>query len=523
MRPQAGAGPYHSGGRGVAAAGTGTVATGSQGYAALTRLAVDRVQHRQTVRSEGERAHEGVHHKQTIRGSSMEAARGSSTATHDAAAAYAAAAAYTRPATATASTVRPASAMAERPGSAFAAVAAVTRPASATSAAASAAVVSVARRVDTRRHLGYESRSLMAELDAERRAEADTYLAAAIFKAAAGRPLSGRDKITLRTGMEAVERKRASGQSSSGGDDVPLDSKDGSRGSLADRGQLGARHPIRGVGGGGSGASPAQPGNDLTSADIDNARQEGGILQVDEDFSAIVTKAAEGRHLTEIERARLKAKMIEVERRRRKAAEGDGRGGGGRPSSNAAAGPAAWRFDRAVGDHVKDVRARPDTARRRRYKSACRDVQWICERRKVAKQRLRQVFEADNREAKLLVMWFQSRKIQRAWKAFKWRANTRASAEAQKHALALNPIGSRTKLDRTPIGPRVILSNEMSSVAHAFQAFSTYQATGGSAFLEKLERSRSRVMQPKPDMTGKTRSGKLQLEKNEIPQWTYRS
>ena len=179
------------------------------------------------------------------------------------------------------------------------------------------------------------------------------------------------------------------------------------------------------------------PRGDGDDADDDDEEVEQLRVVFDEEIRAILGKATSGRILTADEKARLKAATVKEEERRRKerrrrakSAGGGGGGQDGRRSSDSTAaaapkGPAAWRTDTTAIDFMNNVKGRPDMARKHRYKTACRDIEFIGKRRQIMKQRFKDAQVVENQEAKLLVMWFQARKIQRAFHAYNWRVNAK--------------------------------------------------------------------------------------------------
>jgi hypothetical protein len=356
-----------------------------------------------------------------------------------------------------------------------------------------------------RKQLGYVSHSLAADIEAERRVEADETLATAMAKAAAGVMLSKDDKAALRAATEAAAEADHAGDACYEGGDYEKEVEE----------------------------------------DAEEAEE------VDEELRAILSKATSGKMLTADEKARLKA---EDERRkhatklRAAAVMSGGRGGqGGRRASDSTAaaapsGPAAWRTDSITVGWMKDVKGRPDMARKHRYKSACRDVEYVIERRKLMKQRFKDMQYVENKEARLLVMWFQARKIQRAFHAYKFRANAKASADLRRRREEMaaaapgvaagvgEPQPSSSKPSSTSPSKRDFtaerkdrLNNvtaEVTSITSSFQEFVYYKAATGTRFVTDLEKVRSRKhMEVNPARAGSSRRGKLQLEKGEIPNW----
>jgi hypothetical protein len=145
----------------------------------------------------------------------------------------------------------------------------------------------------------------------------------------------------------------------------------------------------------------------------------------------------------------------------------------------------------------------------------------------------------ESQETRLLIMWFQARKIQRAFQGHQWRVNARVRAEARARAEelkakalghAMSETGSpreaakaadaatdspRTKSLNEKMRERMERQrNEMTSVAQSFKEFNAYKAVAGKEFLEKLEKSARR---PKMTSYVSTRRGILQLERGEIP------
>lgn len=290
------------------------------------------------------------------------------------------------------------------------------------------------RLAGMQKHLGYTSHSLAEQIESRQRADADKELATTMMKIAADKTLLDAEKAMLRAAIQSNEVGRG---------------------------------------------------------------EDKNYLELD----VILAKAASDRMLTADEKARLKAASKEVEKRsnaaRHEVLSQDARGGqGGRLSRDstaaaAALGPGAWRTDQKVVEYMHNVKNRPDVARKHRYQTACKDIKWIGERRQAMKQRFKDIRDVESKEVKLLVMWFQARKIQRAFGAFMWRAKAKASAETRRHKeeQASNENTSGGKIDYNAARKQMIdkMSKEVSSVSTSFQQFQAYKAANGTDILSKLK------------------------------------